>query len=111
RALQKNSLNALLIKWPNDVLLQGKKIGGVLCEMDTQGKEIRFVVLGVGLNVLQGVEDFPEALRESAGSLKQLTGREWSRSDLLKDILTFLFQEIKALESGHIPDLVERWQR
>jgi BirA family biotin operon repressor/biotin-[acetyl-CoA-carboxylase] ligase len=55
------------IKWPNDVLLAGRKVGGILCE----GVSTRGGILGVGINVLQEPEEFPPEIRESATSLAQ----------------------------------------
>ncbi len=59
------------IKWPNDVLLAGRKVAGILLERH-QGQAPGFVVVGIGLNVLQGEADFPPELRERAGSLSML---------------------------------------
>ncbi len=56
------------VKWPNDVLLAGRKVAGILLEAH-HGQEPGFVVVGIGLNVLQSAEDFPPELRERAGSL------------------------------------------
>ena len=59
------------IKWPNDVLVEGRKVAGVLLESH-QGQPHGFVVVGIGLNVLQTGADFPPELRERAGSLSML---------------------------------------
>ena len=59
---------AARVKWPNDVLVSGRKVAGVLLEAH-HAQAPGFVVVGIGLNVLQGTEDFPPELRERAGSL------------------------------------------
>jgi BirA family biotin operon repressor/biotin-[acetyl-CoA-carboxylase] ligase len=71
------------IKWPNDLLIGGRKVCGILTEsrMDTGG--IDSVIVGVGLNVNMERADFDPALRETATSLREETGREHSREDLL----------------------------
>ncbi len=65
-----------VLKWPNDVLGAGKKIAGTLCENMVVGEAVTCLV-GIGINVNQQAGDFPIDLQERAGSLRQLTGREW----------------------------------
>lgn len=65
-----------VLKWPNDILAEGKKIAGILCETVINADRI-ICLAGIGVNVNQDSGDFPEALRSRAGSLKLLTGREW----------------------------------
>ncbi len=57
------------IKWPNDILIGGKKICGILTEMEAEGGFARCVVVGIGVNVHQRSEDFPEEIKEMATSL------------------------------------------
>jgi BirA family biotin operon repressor/biotin-[acetyl-CoA-carboxylase] ligase len=78
------SLNAE-IKWPNDVLVNGKKVAGVLVDVNWSGSELNAVILGIGINVLEGsVPKTP--LNFPASSLEELSGREFSRLDLLLEI-------------------------
>jgi len=67
---------SFVLKWPNDILADGKKIAGILCETIVNADKILCLV-GIGINVNQRAGDFPEDLRERAGSLKLLTGMEW----------------------------------
>ena len=69
------------IKWPNDLVLGGRKLCGILTELESGGEGLALVI-GIGLNVSQRREDFPPELRETAGSLVMLTGREVSRETL-----------------------------
>ena len=69
------------IKWPNDVLLDGRKVAGILLECH-HGQAPGFVVVGIGLNVLQKEEDFPPELRDRAGSLSMLRTEEKDSSGL-----------------------------
>jgi len=64
------------LKWPNDVVWNGKKIGGILCESEFVGEETRFVVLGIGLNISQSRKDFPPAIRPQAASLRMILKRD-----------------------------------
>ena len=74
-----------LIKWPNDLYLDGKKLGGVLCEADWRAGQLQYLVLGFGLNV--NVEKFPGGLAENSTSLSRAKGGPIHRTALLADIL------------------------
>lgn len=74
------------LKWPNDVLFKGKKIGGLLTEAIFNGNIIDRVIVGIGVNVNQSV--FDDSLKESATSLIQITEKKYSRERLLARILT-----------------------
>src|SRR5580693_965415 len=69
------------LKWPNDLLLRGKKEGGILTEMHAEPSQVRFVIVGIGLNVNQ--EKFPGELGTTASSLRLEAGGQVSRLELL----------------------------
>lgn len=69
------------IKWPNDVVVNGKKLCGILTEMSTELNYVNYVVIGTGINV--NVREFPEELRDRATSLVLETGRETGRAELI----------------------------
>ena len=73
------------IKWPNDIVLHGRKVCGILTEMSTEIDYINHVVIGVGVNVNQ--ETFPEELRERAISLKTELGGSIRRSELIAAVM------------------------
>ena len=104
-------LPPLIIKWPNDIWIEGKKVAGILSEMNIIGTNLDFVALGVGLNVNQGPEDFSPELRDIAASLKELSNIPWNRSDLLRKILTEIFQELERLEQEGPAQLIGRWEQ
>jgi BirA family biotin operon repressor/biotin-[acetyl-CoA-carboxylase] ligase len=85
------------LKWPNDVLIGGpnggKKVCGILTEMNAEATRVRFIVVGVGINVNQA--SFPKDL--PATSLRQVTGGEWSRVDLVAALLKSLDREYRQL--------------
>lgn len=86
------------IEWPNDVLLEGRKTCGILLESSlSDGRAAEVVVLGVGLNVNQ--TDFPEALAETATSLRLTTGRPVPRAPLLCRLLETIEQRYDAVQS------------
>ncbi|MEM1536725.1 MAG: biotin--[acetyl-CoA-carboxylase] ligase [Candidatus Bathyarchaeia archaeon] len=75
-------------KWPNDVLVEGRKVCGILSEMKTVGEKVEYAVLGVGLNANIDVEkEFPLELRETATSLEKMLGKEIALEILLKALL------------------------
>lgn len=73
------------IKWPNDIVLNGKKLVGILTEMSTEMDYINHVVIGVGINV--NTERLPEELKEKATSLRLETGRIIRRSEIIASIM------------------------
>ncbi len=78
------------VKWPNDVLIGGRKACGILTEMRTRGGRVEYVIVGIGINVNVKREEFPEDLREIATSLREEAGREIDRVDLVKTLFTLL---------------------
>jgi len=83
------------LKWPNDLLLGGKKFCGILTEMNAEATRVRHLVVGVGVNVNQ--VKFPADLRELATSLRIETGTEWSRVELCAALLKSLDREYRGL--------------
>ncbi len=86
------------LRWPNDVLLAGKKFCGILIEMNAEPTRVRYLVLGIGLNVNQS--SFPSALEHEATSLRLESGRTWSRVELAAALLKSLHREYRALAPG-----------
>ena len=83
------------LKWPNDLLIEGKKVCGILAEMNAEATRVRYIVLGIGLNVNQAA--FPRELADQASSLRLTTGREWSRVELAVALLKSLHREYRDL--------------
>jgi len=78
------------IKWPNDVLVAGKKVCGILAEMQTEAGELRAVILGIGVNINAPLSAFPEELHDKASSLLLVSGRTIERSMFTASLLTHL---------------------
>jgi len=83
------------LKWPNDLLVEDKKFCGILTEMNAEATRLRYVVIGIGLNVNH--EGFPEELEAVATSLRIATGKEWSRVELCTALLKSLDREYRNL--------------
>jgi BirA family biotin operon repressor/biotin-[acetyl-CoA-carboxylase] ligase len=90
---QVDSRVAADLKWPNDVLIDGKKVCGILTEMNSEATRVRYIVVGIGINVNQ--TDFPKEL--VATSLRLETGSEWSRVELAAALLKSLDREYREL--------------
>ena len=75
------------IKWPNDILVNGKKVCGILTEMSCELNQINYIIMGIGINVNQNPSDFPEELSNIATSIKIEEGKSFSRKLLLSQIL------------------------
>jgi BirA family transcriptional regulator, biotin operon repressor / biotin---[acetyl-CoA-carboxylase] ligase len=83
------------LKWPNDLLIDGKKFCGILTEMNAEATRVRYIVVGIGINVNQ--TRFPAELAEQATSLSLATGSEWSRVELTTALLKSLDREYRDL--------------
>lgn len=75
------------VKWPNDILLQGAKVAGLLNEMSSETDQVHYVVLGIGVNLNMRQEQFPEDLRYPATSLLMTSGQIISRLDFTRTLL------------------------
>lgn len=84
-AIQAQTALAIDLKWPNDLMLAGKKVGGILTEMHAEPSQVRFVIVGIGINVNQ--EKFPSELAATATSLRAESGKAHSRMELLVRLL------------------------
>jgi BirA family biotin operon repressor/biotin-[acetyl-CoA-carboxylase] ligase len=99
------------LKWPNDLLLSGRKFCGILTEMNAEATQVRHLVVGIGINVNQS--KFPADLRELATSLRIDTGTEWSRVELCGALLKSLDREYRALanDTGARKSILQRFEQ
>ena len=81
------------LKWPNDVLIAEKKVCGILAEMNAEATRVRYIVIGIGINVNQAT--FPKELQAEATSLQIVTGTEWSRVEVAAALLKSLDREYR----------------
>ena len=82
------------IKWPNDIVMNGKKICGILTEMSAEQDYIQYVVIGVGVNVRK--QDFPQEIAATAASIEEECGYSISRSALIADIMAAFEEEYES---------------
>jgi BirA family transcriptional regulator, biotin operon repressor / biotin---[acetyl-CoA-carboxylase] ligase len=98
------------LKWPNDLLIDGKKFCGILTEMNAEVTRVRYIVVGIGINVNQ--ERFPQELQPVATSLRIASGSEWSRVELCAALLKSLDWEYRELlqRPGAHESILQRFQ-
>ena len=96
------------LKWPNDLLIQGKKVGGILTEMHAEPGQIRFVIVGIGLNVNQ--EKFLGELANTATSLRVETGKPQSRMELLVRLLREFESDYNRFVREGVANVVARFE-
>jgi len=99
-AIEKHVAATVAIKWPNDLFIGDRKVGGILMEVAGEQDEVDWVVLGVGLNVNTEFSELPVALRRSATSLKMVSGETVDRSEVLAGLLLSLESHYKAAARG-----------
>jgi BirA family biotin operon repressor/biotin-[acetyl-CoA-carboxylase] ligase len=97
-----------IIKWPNDLLIDGKKLCGVLTEMEAEMDRINSCVIGIGINVNNTID---EELSNIAVSLKDIKGNKISRVELLRSILKRLDAHYAVLRSGEHDLIRETWKK
>ncbi len=109
-AIETVAATGIAVKWPNDLLLGDRKVGGILCESGTTAGNGQYQVIGIGLNVNGTTEDFPQDLQGIATSLRQQTGHPIDRNRLLAQLLMELEGCIEELESGTIEKIAFAYQ-
>lgn len=98
------------LKWPNDLIVGGRKLGGILCEGVNRGSTFAGVVVGLGVNINETSSSFPELLRDSATSARIESGRTEDDLDTLATLVRdAVVAEAAALADGASAQLLERW--
>jgi len=97
------------IKWPNDILIGGKKVAGILTEMSAELDRVRHVILGIGIDVNQDAQEFPPELRKTATSLKIENGEGLSRAALATAALRELDSDYSRIAASRFSDIAAEW--
>jgi BirA family biotin operon repressor/biotin-[acetyl-CoA-carboxylase] ligase len=111
RAIRAQTGVAPEIKWPNDILLQGKKVAGILTELSAELDRVKYVIIGVGVDVNLNPGEFPAELRKLATSLKIETGRKLDRAELAVQILRDLDRDYDRICSGQFEAVANEWEK
>jgi BirA family biotin operon repressor/biotin-[acetyl-CoA-carboxylase] ligase len=110
RAIQSETGLHPEIKWPNDIVIGGKKVAGILTELSAELDRVRHVILGIGVDVNLGAGEFPPELRKLATSLKIESGRAISRAELATAILRELDADYARICGGGFAEVADEWQ-
>lgn len=98
------------IKWPNDVQIRGRKVAGILTELSAEMDSVRYLVLGMGLNVNQTDSDFPKALDALATSIRRETGVLSDRAALAAKVLDELDADYGRICRGRFEEVADEWE-
>jgi len=99
------------IKWPNDLMVSDKKIGGILSELKTDHGRIISAIVGIGMNVNVGIDAYPADVQEIATSVKNETGMSYSREVVISEILNEIDYWYKILNGMGKGILLLEWQK
>jgi len=98
------------IKWPNDILINGKKIAGILTEMQAEQDQIQYVIIGIGINVNHQSDDLPEEIEARATSLRMETNRDWNITQLIQHILLTFEERYETYIDNGFAKIKHKWE-
>lgn len=98
------------IKWPNDLLIEERKVSGILTEMQAEQDQVLYVIIGIGINVNQKMSDFKESVQQRATSLYEETGQTWSRRQLIQQLLLKFEHSFAAYLGEGFANVKQKWE-
>jgi len=111
-SFDQNRFDRLMLKWPNDILFEGRKLCGILCESGfNPGHKSSFIIIGIGINVNQSKKDFSSELQPIATSMYQITDQNFDRQDFLHLILKHLDRHYRKVITHGDDWIVDEWLR
>jgi len=110
KALRRVTGLDVTIKWPNDLMVSEKKLGGILTETRLARKRIKYAITGIGVNVNLDLDTLPDVIREFATSVTRETGRCFSRTEVIKGILTEVNKWYNILKEKKYSELIFQWK-
>jgi len=99
------------IKWPNDILISGKKVAGILTELSAELDRIKYVLVGIGVDVNLDLVDFPSQIRAQATSLKLELGKPVARAELAAAILQEMDRQYGRVLDGEFSAVASEWEQ
>jgi BirA family biotin operon repressor/biotin-[acetyl-CoA-carboxylase] ligase len=110
RAIQSETDLKPEIKWPNDILIRGKKVAGILTELSAEVDRVKHIILGIGVDVNLDAGEFSAELKKTATSLKTETGESVSRAELAAAILRELDFDYSRICGGKFSQVADEWE-
>lgn len=100
-----------VVKWPNDLLLNSKKFCGILSEVEFENGKIKFIILGIGINVNHKMNEFPEGYREQATSLRIESDLRIDRVEFLTETLFRLEKNFNDMKDNGFKNIIKKWKK
>jgi len=100
-----------VVKWPNDLLLNRKKFCGILSEVEFENDKIKFIILGIGINVNHKTNEFPEGFREQATSLRIESDSRIDRAAFLAEALFRLEKNFNDMKENGFQNIIKKWKK
>lgn len=98
------------IKWPNDILINEKKVCGILTEMSAELDMINWIVVGIGINANINQGEFPEDIKDNSVSLKEILGKKISRVSLVQILLEEFEKYYERLKRREFSSILKEWK-
>ncbi|MEM0492475.1 MAG: biotin--[acetyl-CoA-carboxylase] ligase [Candidatus Thermoplasmatota archaeon] len=98
------------IVWPNDIYIDNRKIAGILSESEVTGEELKYVVIGIGLNVNTRLDDYSDGLKPYVTSLLNEIGRETDIREVLENLLYYFDYYYKILLNDNVNYILDKWR-
>lgn len=111
KTLERIEVESCEIKWPNDIMINGKKVCGILTEATTSFNSIENVVVGVGIDANLNIEDFPEDLKDKTTSLEIELGRKVDENLLIKLFLEETEEIFELFNHGRHEEILKEWRK
>ena len=109
KAISTTCLIETSVKWPNDVLIDGKKVAGILTQTSIKDDKKDYVIVGMGINVNNPVKELSHDIRRKSISISEAVGSDLDRGELLRNLLSFLDLHYHGFLQGAGPQLLEEW--
>lgn len=109
-ALRKVTGLDITIKWPNDLMVSEKKLGGILTETRVVRKRMEYAITGIGVNVNMDADALPDIVKEAATSIKMETGKFFSRTEVIKEVLNEIDDWYNILRKKRYSELLSQWK-
>ncbi|MDG6243501.1 MAG: biotin--[acetyl-CoA-carboxylase] ligase [Methanolobus sp.] len=107
-SLRKNGIDAH-IKWPNDVLVRGKKICGILTEVSAEVEKVDYVILGIGINANVRIADLKEEIRHNSTSIANELGKVIDRTAFVAELFYEFEQQYIRFKTKQFTDIIDEW--
>ena len=99
------------IKWPNDIMFDGRKVVGILTELSAQIEKVNYIVVGIGINANIAPEDFPADIKKIAASLAEINGGEISRVDFFRAVLEECDKLYRTINAEGFRKIFKQWRK